>query len=69
MSTTIIEAPATETTETKEEVLKPQKSNLGLLRPDHGKSFLVDLLTTVDHKKIGIVYGVMALFFFDRRWC
>lgn len=63
MSTTITEVPVPAKTEVKKEVLKPQKSNLGLLRPDHGKSILFDLLTTVDHKKIGIMYGVMALFF------
>ena len=63
MSTTTVDTPAPATTETHEEVLKPQKSNLGLLRPDHGKSMIIDLLTTVDHKKIGIMYGVMAMFF------
>ncbi len=45
-------------------VLKPERSNLGLMRPDHSKSVIVDWLTTVDHKKIGIMYGVLALFFF-----
>lgn len=41
----------------------PTKSGLGLIRPDatHG---LRDWLTTVDHKKIGILYGACALFFF-----
>jgi len=43
--------------------LKPEKSELGLMRPDH-RSGWVDWLTTVDHKKIGIMYGVSALFFF-----
>lgn len=42
--------------------LVPQKSDIGLLRPDH-KTGLVDWLTTTDHKKIGIMYGVFALFF------
>ena len=63
MSTTTIDTPAPATTKTHQKVLRPQKSDLGLLRPDHGKSRIVDLLTTVDHKKIGIIYGVMALFF------
>ncbi|MEM8868130.1 MAG: cytochrome c oxidase subunit I [Verrucomicrobiota bacterium] len=45
-------------------VLKPEKSRLGLTRPDHSKSVIVDWLTTVDHKKIGIMYGALALFFF-----
>jgi cytochrome c oxidase subunit 1 len=45
-------------------VLKPERSNLGLMRPDHSKSVIVDWLTTVDHKKIGIMYGALALFFF-----
>lgn len=44
--------------------LKPERSNLGLMRPDHSKSWFVDWLTTVDHKKIGIMYGAIALFFF-----
>jgi cytochrome c oxidase subunit I len=43
--------------------LKPEKSNLGLMRPDHNKSVFIDWLTTVDHKKIGIMYGAIALFF------
>ena len=43
--------------------LKPEKSALGLTRPDH-RSGIVDWLTTVDHKKIGIMYGIAALFFF-----
>ncbi len=44
--------------------LKPERSHLGLLRPDHSRSVWVDWLTTVDHKKIGVMYGVLALFFF-----
>ena len=43
-------------------VLKPQKSDLGWIRPDH-KIGIVDWLTTTDHKKIGIMYGCFALFF------
>ena len=38
-------------------------SEIGLKRPDN-RSGLVDWLTTVDHKKIGIMYGAAALFFF-----
>jgi cytochrome c oxidase subunit 1 len=45
------------------EELVAEKSELGLTRPDH-RHGLVDWLTTVDHKKIGIMYGVAALFFF-----
>jgi cytochrome c oxidase subunit 1 len=61
MSSTLTEptAPATH----DDHALKPEKSNLGLMRPDHNKSVLVDWLTTVDHKKIGIMYGAIALFF------
>ena len=61
MSTTTIYKPAT--TQAQEEVLRPQKSHLGLLRPDHSKNPIIDWLTTVDHKKIGMMYGVIALFF------
>ncbi len=43
--------------------LKPEKSLLGLMRPDHSRGW-VDWLTTVDHKKIGIMYGLAGLFFF-----
>lgn len=39
------------------------KSEIGLTRPD-GRTGLVDWLTTVDHKKIGIMYGAAALLFF-----
>ena len=40
-----------------------QKSDLGLKRPDRYRNWM-DWLTTVDHKKIGIMYGLSALFFF-----
>lgn len=43
--------------------LQPTRSLLGLKRPDHSTG-LVDWLTTVDHKKIGILYAVFGLFFF-----
>ena len=43
--------------------LKPEISDLGLRRPDHSKNVFIDWLTTVDHKKIGLMYGAMALFF------
>ncbi|MGF1483276.1 MAG: cytochrome c oxidase subunit I [Opitutales bacterium] len=39
------------------------RSEIGLKRPDN-KAGLVDWLTTVDHKKIGILYGAFALFYF-----
>lgn len=61
MSRTPSAAPASTTTH--DHALKPEKSALGLLRPDHGKSIFIDWLTTVDHKKIGIMYGAIALFF------
>ncbi|GAB4282656.1 MAG: cytochrome c oxidase subunit I [Opitutales bacterium] len=44
-------------------LLPPSKSLIGLIRPDTSTG-LVDWLTTVDHKKIGIMYGGFALFFF-----
>lgn len=61
MSRTPSAAPASTTIH--DQALKPEKSSLGLLRPDHGKSIFIDWLTTVDHKKIGIMYGAIALFF------
>lgn len=61
MSSTATETPAPAS---PHHVLKPERSQLGFMRPDHSKSVLVDWLTTVDHKKIGIMYGVLALFFF-----
>ena len=43
---------------------KPQRSFFGLIaRPQQGCHQIVDWLTTVDHKKIGIMYGAFALFF------
>ncbi|TVP80262.1 MAG: cytochrome ubiquinol oxidase subunit I, partial [Puniceicoccaceae bacterium] len=64
MSHTETETHSPETTHTHEpEVLKPERSQLGFLRPDHGKNVIIDWLTTVDHKKIGIMYGAIALFF------
>jgi cytochrome c oxidase subunit 1 len=62
MSSTLTEPTAPATTH-DDHALKPEKSNLGLMRPDHNKSVLIDWLTTVDHKKIGIMYGAIALFF------
>lgn len=57
------EAPQTAKPYDYKEQIPASKSDLGLPRPDksHG---LVDWLTTVDHKKIGIMYGLFALFFF-----
>jgi len=43
--------------------LAPERSDLGLYRPDRATG-LIDWLTTVDHKKIGIMYGVVAMLFF-----
>ncbi|MGZ0709461.1 cytochrome c oxidase subunit I [Coraliomargarita sp. W4R53] len=64
MSQTDIETPAPKTTNVHQpQVLKPARSRLGLMRPDHSKSVIIDWLTTVDHKKIGIMYGAIALFF------
>ncbi|MGB0409094.1 MAG: cytochrome c oxidase subunit I [Opitutales bacterium] len=62
MSSTVSEPHPSETTHHTHE-LKPERSNLGLMRPDHGKSVIIDWLTTVDHKKIGLMYGALALFF------
>ena len=44
-------------------LLPKQKSDIGVTRPD-SHTGLLDWLTTVDHKKIGIMYGLSALFFF-----
>ncbi|MDQ8194256.1 cytochrome c oxidase subunit I [Coraliomargarita sp. SDUM461004] len=64
MSQTQIETPSPTTTQAQPaHVLKPERSRLGLMRPDHSKSVFIDWLTTVDHKKIGIMYGAIALFF------
>ncbi len=43
--------------------LPPTSSDLGLSRPDR-LAGLWDWMTTVDHKKIGILYGLAALTFF-----
>ena len=43
--------------------LAPERSDLGLYRPDRATG-LVDWLTTVDHKKIGIMYGAFAMLYF-----
>ena len=40
----------------------PARSHLGLKRPDHSTGWK-DWLTTVDHKKIGIMYAIFALGF------
>ena len=43
---------------------KPQRSFFGLIkRPQQGCHPVIDWLTTVDHKKIGIMYGGFALLF------
>ena len=61
MSTTTVETP--EKTELVFEPSTAQESNLGLRRPDFTKG-LVDWMTTVDHKKIGILYLFAGIFFF-----
>jgi len=43
--------------------LKPEPSEIGITRPDRHAG-LLDWLTTVDHKKIGVMYGAAACFFF-----
>jgi cytochrome c oxidase subunit 1 len=43
--------------------LAPERSDLGLYRPDRTRG-LLDWLTTVDHKKIGILYGAFAMLYF-----
>ncbi|MFP4069522.1 MAG: cytochrome c oxidase subunit I [Opitutales bacterium] len=63
MSRTVSHTTTSTPPEPQTHELKPERSNLGLMRPDHSKSVVIDWLTTVDHKKIGIMYGVLALFF------
>jgi cytochrome c oxidase subunit 1 len=63
MSSTLTKPTAPTTPATHDHALKPEKSYLGLRRPDHSKSVIIDWMTTVDHKKIGIMYGALALFF------
>ena len=46
MSSTVTATPATQSEHPK--VLFPERSKLGLLRPGHGKSVIIDWLTTVD---------------------
>lgn len=48
---------------TDKSLLPPTRSSLGLLRPDPHSGWR-DWLTTVDHKKIAVMYGAAALFFF-----
>ena len=55
--------PSTEESTSAPQVLAPKSSQIGLMRPDHSKSVIIDWLTTVDHKKIGLMYGAIALFF------
>ncbi|MFM2131902.1 MAG: cytochrome c oxidase subunit I [Opitutales bacterium] len=43
--------------------LAPERSDIGLIRPDRFTGWR-DWLTTVDHKKIGVLYGAFAMFFF-----
>lgn len=43
--------------------LPEMRSDIGLVRPDRATGWR-DWLTTVDHKKIGVMYGLAALFFF-----
>ncbi|NBV56144.1 MAG: hypothetical protein EBR70_06145, partial [Verrucomicrobia bacterium] len=43
--------------------LAPERSDLGLYRPDRATGW-TDWLTTVDHKKIGIMYGAFAMLYF-----
>ena len=57
------EAPATGGSYDYKEQIPVAKSDLGLPRPDKAYG-LVDWLTTVDHKKIGIMYALSALIFF-----
>jgi cytochrome c oxidase subunit 1 len=63
MSSTLTKPTAPTAPTTHVHALKPEKSYLGLRRPDHSKSVIIDWMTTVDHKKIGIMYGALALFF------
>ena len=47
----------------EEETTQEAKRSWLFTRPDH-KTGLVSWLTTVDHKRIGFLYGVSSLFFF-----
>ncbi len=46
-----------------EHTLTPERSLIGIRRPDHVAGWK-NWLTTVDHKKIGLMYGIFALSFF-----
>jgi len=64
MSTATVDAPHHEHHAVADKSqLAPEKSWIGLIRPDRHSGW-IDWLTTVDHKKIGIMYGAFALFFF-----
>mgnify|MGYP005839268819 CR=1 FL=1 len=56
-------AGASHETVADKRLLAPSKSEIGLLRPD-SYTGIRDWLTTVDHKKLGIMYAACALFFF-----
>ncbi|MEM0966142.1 MAG: cytochrome c oxidase subunit I [Verrucomicrobiota bacterium] len=60
LTTTTTTAPSPTPPHTSEE--GPSRSNIGLVRPDFSTG-LKDLLTTVDHKKIGAMYAIFALAF------
>ena len=62
-TTTTTETVAEPEVEVIIEPSTPQKSDLGLTRPDFSTGWK-DWLTTVDHKKIGIMYLFLGLFFF-----
>ena len=62
MSLTTTTTPAGAPERHADEAHAPARSNLGLVRPDHSTG-LKDWLTTVDHKKIGVLYGLFALLF------
>lgn len=62
MSSTTTTSPATSPVTPSKDHSGVERSHIGLVRPDHSTG-LKDWLTTVDHKKIGLMYGIFALAF------
>ncbi len=63
-TTTIVAPPSPPAIDHSHDQGHPQRSLFGLLpRPREGCHPVIDWLTTVDHKKIGILYGLFALVF------
>ncbi len=62
MSTTTTSTPTATPDSSTDVHHGAERSHLGLVRPDHSKG-LKDWLTTVDHKKIGLMYALFAMVF------